>query len=39
MWGKLRKREGMLDFVRVVANSTDDEWKRIREMIRLMLGK
>ncbi|UOG42520.1 helix-turn-helix domain-containing protein [Leptospira noguchii] len=37
--GKLRKREGMIDFVRVVANSTDDEWKRIREMTRLMLGK
>ncbi|WP_032809496.1 MULTISPECIES: helix-turn-helix domain-containing protein [unclassified Leptospira] len=37
--GKLRKREGMMEFVRVVADSTDDEWKRIREMVRLLLGK
>ncbi|UPY80759.1 helix-turn-helix domain-containing protein [Leptospira weilii] len=39
LWGKLRKREGMIEFVRVVADSTDDEWKRIREMVRLLLGK
>ncbi|EKO04680.1 hypothetical protein LEP1GSC083_2589 [Leptospira interrogans serovar Pyrogenes str. L0374] len=39
LWAKIRKHEGMLEFVRVIANSTDDEWKRIREMTRLMLGK
>ncbi|MDI7227933.1 helix-turn-helix domain-containing protein [Leptospira santarosai] len=39
LWGKLRKREGMMEFVRVVADSTEDEWKRIREMARLLLGR
>ncbi|EJZ42545.1 helix-turn-helix domain-containing protein [Leptospira licerasiae] len=39
MIGVLQKREGMKDFLRLLMNLTDDEWKRLREMARLLFHK
>ncbi|WP_235595317.1 helix-turn-helix domain-containing protein [Leptospira weilii] len=35
---KLRERDGMFKFVQRIAKTSDSEWKRIQEMVRLLLG-
>lgn len=39
IFGTLQKREGMIDFLRFLMSLTDDEWKRLREMARLLFHK
>ncbi|ULG93603.1 helix-turn-helix transcriptional regulator [Leptospira interrogans] len=36
---KLREREGMLQFVQRIVKTTDSEWKKVQEMVRLLLGQ
>lgn len=35
----LREREGMLQFVQRIVKTTDSEWKKVQEMVRLLLGQ
>ncbi|TGM88510.1 helix-turn-helix domain-containing protein [Leptospira licerasiae] len=34
-----RQREGMLQAIELLITSSDEQWKKIREVIRIMLGK
>ncbi|EMJ94787.1 helix-turn-helix domain-containing protein [Leptospira alstonii] len=35
---KLRERDGMFKFVQTIIKTTDSEWKKIQEMVRVLLG-
>ncbi len=35
----LKEREGMLQFVQRIVKTTDSEWKKVQEMVRLLLGQ
>ncbi|EMN95935.1 hypothetical protein LEP1GSC109_2268 [Leptospira interrogans str. UI 13372] len=36
---KLREREGMVKFVQKIVKTNDSEWKKVQEMVRLLLGQ